>query len=82
MGRDCLNWKEIGVTILETTQTRLKLLLDKYSDIFKDELGTMNSIRAELLVKENASPRFHCPRPVPFALKEAIERDTKARYIR
>jgi hypothetical protein len=59
MGRDwlkhiCLNWKEIGVTTLETSQTRLKSLLDKYSDIFKDELGTMNSIRAELLVKENA----------------------------
>ena len=76
MGRDWLkhirlNWKEIGVTILET---RLKSLLDKYSDIFKDELGTMNSIRAELLVKENASPRFHRPRPVPFALKEAVER--------
>ena len=80
MGRDWLkhirlNWKEIGVTILETSQTRLKSLLDKYSDIFKDELGTMNSIRAELLVKENASPRFHRPRPVPFALKEAIERE-------
>ena len=63
------------MTILETSQTRLKSLLDKYSDIFKDELGTMNSIRAEPLVKENASPRFHRPRPVPFALKEAIERE-------
>ena len=70
-----LNWKEIGVTILETSQTRLKSLLEEYSDIFKDELGTMNSIRAELLVKEDASPRFYRPRPVPFALKEAIERE-------
>ena len=34
------------MTILETSQTRLKSLLDKYSDMFKDELGTMNSIRA------------------------------------
>ncbi len=80
IGRDWLkhirlNWKEIGVTILETSQTRLKSLLDKYSDIFKNELGTMNSIRAELLVKENASPRFHHPHPIPFALNEAIERE-------
>ena len=80
MGRDwikhiCLDWKEIGVTMLDTTQSRLKSLLGKYSDVFKDELGTMNSIRAELRVKDNATPRFHRPRPVPFALKEAIERE-------
>ena len=53
----------------------MKSLLDKYSDIFKDELATMNFIRTKPLVKENASPRFHHPRPVPFALKEAIERE-------
>jgi hypothetical protein len=67
---------------IETSQTRLKSLLDKYSDIFKNELGTMNSIRAELLVKENASPRFLHPRSVQFVLNEAIERgNTKARKI-
>ena len=42
MGRDWLkhirlNWKEIGVTTLETSQTRFKSLLDKYSDIFNDD---------------------------------------------
>ena len=79
LGRDWLkhirlNRKEI-VTMLDATQTRLKSLLDEYSDIFKDELGTMNSIRAELRVKEDARPRFHRPRPVPFALKEAVERE-------
>lgn len=82
MGRDWLkhirlNWKEIGVTIVENSQTRLKSLSEEYSVIFKDELGTMNSIQAELhvLVKEDASPQFYHPRPVPFALKEAIERE-------
>ena len=54
MGRDWvkhirLNWKDIGVTMLDTTQARLKLLLEKYSDVFKDELGTMNSIRANFM---------------------------------
>ena len=80
MGRDWLkhirlNWREIGLTMLDTTQTRVKSLLEEYGEVFKDELGTMNSIRAELRVKEGATPRFHRPRPVPFALREAIEQE-------
>ncbi len=31
----------------------------------------MNAIRAELSVKDNVTPRFNRPRPVPFALKKA-----------
>ena len=50
----CLNWKEIGVAILDTTQSQM----EKWSNVFKDELGTMNSIQAELNV---AMPRFHWP---------------------
>ena len=41
-----LNWREIGVAMLDTTQSRLKSLLQKYGDVFKDELGTINSIGA------------------------------------
>ena len=33
----------------------------------------MNSIRANLKVKENATPKFYRPRMLPFALKEPIE---------
>ena len=54
MGRDWvkhirLDWKDIGVTMLDTTQAQLKLLLEKYSDVFKDELGTMNSLQANFM---------------------------------
>ncbi len=43
------------------------------SDVFKDELGTMNAIRAELSVKDNVKPQFNRPRPVPFALKTIVD---------
>ena len=59
--------------MLDSTQSQLKsLLLEKYDDVFRDELGTMNSIRAELRVKDDALPRFYPPCP---AMKEAIERE-------
>jgi len=45
----------------------------------------MNSVQARLQVKPEEQPKFFRPRPVPFALKEAIEleldRLTKAGII-
>ena len=35
----------------------------------------MTSIQASLKLKVDASPRFHQPRPMPFALKEAVEKE-------
>ena len=72
MGRDWLrsirlDWRTIGLTLVDTTQTQ----------VFRDELGTMKSIKAELKLRENATPKFHRPRPVPFALKGVIEEELK-----
>ena len=80
MGRDWLrhihlNWKEIGVAMLDSTQLQLKAFLEKYGDVFRDQLGTMTSIREEVSVKDDASPRFHRPHPMPFTMKEAVERE-------
>ena len=36
---------------------------------------TMNTFEASLNVKSECKPRFHKARPVPFALKPAIERE-------
>ena len=35
----------------------------------------MNSVKAELKLKENVTPRFHRPRSVLFALKGAVEQE-------
>ena len=43
--------------------------------MFEDILGTIKDYTALLHVKESASPRFHRPRPVPFAIQEAIGRE-------
>ena len=70
-----LDWKTIGLAILDTTHTQVKSLLKEYDEIFRDELGTMNSIRASLKLKEDISPRFYRPRSLPFALKEPVEQE-------
>ena len=42
---------------------------------FKEGLGVMNTFEAQLQVKKGAKPRFCKARPIPFALKEAIDRE-------
>ena len=67
-----LDWKTIGLAAMDTNQTRLNEVLKCYDEVFQDELGTMKTIKAKLRLKENATPKFHRPRTVPFALKEAV----------
>ena len=68
-----LDWKSIG----QVTVTKIEQLQQKYGDVFREELGTMQNIKAELKVMKEAKPRFHRPRTMPFALKEAVERELK-----
>ena len=48
-------------------------IMTEFADVFKDELGLLKGIQANVTVDEPASPRFHKPRPVLFALKEKVE---------
>ena len=69
-----LDWSQIA----QVHATRLKTLnfvLDQHKALFKDGLGTVEPYRATLHVKPDATPKFHKPRPVPLAIKGAIERD-------
>ena len=77
LGRDWmkhirLDWKSIASTIKSVTSPCYQPLLDKYADVFKDELGTLNLMKAHLQVQSQATPKR---RAVPFALKEALERE-------
>ena len=85
LGRDWLkcihlNWKEIfqiqGVSdrnqVVEKP-ARLQLILEKYANVFEEELGTMKSVKAKIHVPAEAQPKFIKARPVPYTLKPSIE---------
>ena len=80
LGRDWmrhikLDWKSIAETVNNVTSPCYQPLLDKYADVFKDELGTLKLMKAQLQVQSQVAPKFCKPRPVPFALKEALEKE-------
>ena len=80
LGRDWLgvlklDWASIRMTSVDSSQKRVEALLHKYQEVFKEALGKMKTFEASLRLKPEAKPRFHKARSVPFALKEAIERE-------
>ena len=71
----CLDWKSLGVATVQKVPSPIEFLLRKYEDVFQEGLATMRPFKADLCLKNDAIPRFHKPRSVPFALKEAVGRE-------
>ena len=69
-----LNWNSIKTVLLQQN-VHLNALLEEYKDPFTDELGTIHPFKAKLAVDPTANPRYHRPRPVPFAMKAAVEEE-------
>ena len=68
-----LDWKRIAT--VGTRSNSLQTLLEKHKSLFKEKLGTVEPYRAMLQVRPDAAPKFFKPRPVPFAIKDAIGRE-------
>lgn len=74
LGRDWLrkiklNWHEVKYT--GTTED----VLQRYSEVFRDELGTLKGMTVKLHIDPNAKPRFYKPRVVPYAMKQKVEEE-------
>lgn len=74
-----LNWKMIKM-VSERTQPpeppkSIPEVIAKHSEVFRDELGTLKDITATISVKPDATPKFHKARPLPFAMKEKVEKE-------
>ena len=61
----------------QETQKKLEKLLNEYSEVFQNEIGTLKSIKAKLTLKENSQPKFYKARPVPYAMKPKVEVNLK-----
>ena len=67
-----LNWRDIKA-VSQHAVGSLDYLLDKYGDLFVNELGTIESFSAKLHVNPQDKPKFYKARTVPYALKSVID---------
>ena len=68
-----LDWRSVRAVLVDNDP--LHRLLQDYSDVFREGLGTITPFKAQLIVTPNAVPRFHRPRQVPYALKSQVEQE-------
>ncbi|XP_055344840.1 uncharacterized protein K02A2.6-like [Paramacrobiotus metropolitanus] len=53
----------------------LESILKANKNLFREELGCCRTFQAHLHLKPDAVPKYCKPRPVPFALREPVEKD-------
>ena len=60
--------KRVGVSSVDS-------LLQKYTDVFVEDVREVKACKARLRVKANAITCFHRATPIPFALKDAVGKE-------
>ena len=71
-----LDWNSIKfLQTGKTTDESLQDILKKYKSVFTEQSGKVKGVNATLTLKENAQPKFCKARPVPYALKEKVEKE-------
>lgn len=71
-----LNWREIAQLSLNPENEPVKdvsSMLQKYSEVFEEGIGTLKGIQARIVVEYGATPKFCKARPVPYALRPKVE---------
>ena len=66
-----LDWSSIFAVRTARMQP-LHTLLQSHQELFSEEPGEIQPHTATLQIRPEATPRFFKPRPVPFAIKDAI----------
>ena len=61
----------------KTPRRKVEELLDKYSEVFQDDIGTRRSTKAKLPLREGSQPKFCKARPVPYAMKPKVDAELK-----
>ena len=71
-----LDWNSIKfLQTGKTTDENLQDILKKYKSVFTEQSGKVKGVQATLTLKENAQPKFCKARPVPYALKDKVEKE-------
>ena len=47
-------------------------MLEKHSEVFKDELGCITDVEAKFQIDDSVEPRFLKARPVPYHLRDRV----------
>ncbi|XP_026046823.1 uncharacterized protein K02A2.6-like [Astatotilapia calliptera] len=74
-----LNWKQIftvhKVLVQKEAKPGVLEVIQRHQAVFSDDQGCIKGFKARIHTKPNTTPIFCKARPVPYALKEAVEKE-------
>ena len=75
-----LSWSEIFH--LSELSPDVSSLFGEHEALFKEELGTVQGVKAKIHVDSQAKPKYFKPRPVAYALRQKVGRNWIACYLK
>jgi len=57
----------------QSAQNKVEKILDEYSKVFQDEIGTLKSTKAKLMLNEGSKAKFCKVWPVQYTMKPEVE---------
>ena len=60
---------------VDKPQSSLETVLSQYTELFSEGLGKLRGREVKLRLRLGAVPKFYKPRPVPFALREVVNKE-------
>ena len=78
LGRDWLKvtrlvWNKIFQIGSDNAQSALKDVLERYSDVFAEGLGTLKGVKAKIYADQGAKLKYNKARSVSYALRANVE---------
>ena len=82
-GRDLLHkfkvdWGEVQrqcKSVNNSSQVTLNAILREYSDVFGQPKGRIKGFKANVVLKDDAIPKFLKARPIPFAVRDKVDKE-------
>ena len=72
--RQCANIKNTTNKI-DVEPNKLDEILHEYREVFDKSIGTLKNTIVHINLKENAEPKYCKARPVPYAIKDRLDKD-------
>ena len=71
-----LDWREVHrISTSGNSIEAAYSVLQKYPELMRDDIGTINGVKGHLQVNPEAEPRFCKARNVPYSLREKVEEE-------
>lgn len=81
LGRDLIDMfnlqigHNIEINKIDTIANKLKGIIERYKELFDNELGKYLGEKVKLETVGNVKPIFHKPKPIPYAYREKVEKE-------